>query len=271
MNINLLEQLALSAMQYEVETTPKPGLVDLLNSGCHNDMDIHLFYKSITSLKGFYIKCAQLGLEGLDDCLVRFRKMGQEYLDKMYKATNNVNTHKGMIFSLGLVVLFTSYYLNANNTITNNFHNEILDLMKKHLEKPLTKEISNIKMKKDLTHGEYVMVKYNVGGIRQEVGSGFKSIRPILDKYIKERYNKENNIKILYELMKVVNDSQVLYRAKLEGLIFMKNYVNEVDVNDYEQLIKCDSEFTKRNISPGGCCDLLAICIFFILVKDYYE
>lgn len=45
---------AVRALLYEVNTTPKPGLVDRRNSGSHTDMDSFTFMSSAASLYPYF-------------------------------------------------------------------------------------------------------------------------------------------------------------------------------------------------------------------------
>ena len=45
-----LSYLAVKSLLYELNLTPKPGLVDCHNNGAHNDMDFYTFLDSILSM-----------------------------------------------------------------------------------------------------------------------------------------------------------------------------------------------------------------------------
>ena len=49
-----LSYLAVKSLLYELNLTPKPGLVDCHNNGAHNDMDFYTFLDSILSLSPFF-------------------------------------------------------------------------------------------------------------------------------------------------------------------------------------------------------------------------
>lgn len=58
-----IAQIAYDALILEVETTPKPGLVDSANSGAHDDMDIDTFRRSAKALKPYFKSYAMLAME----------------------------------------------------------------------------------------------------------------------------------------------------------------------------------------------------------------
>ena len=93
------------ALLEEVYTTPKPGLVDLYSCGAHTDMNVQTFEKSAEALRPWFIRMAAQGYLltcTREDLFVEIRKTGILAEKAMFHATGNVNTHKGMIFTLGI-------------------------------------------------------------------------------------------------------------------------------------------------------------------------
>ncbi|HAU5438284.1 TPA: hypothetical protein JD175_08220 [Cronobacter sakazakii] len=99
--------LAVAALYAELNLTPKPGLVDCANSGAHRDMDHALFVASIRAiapwLRVFYQQGVQDAGLAESEMLRRLRPAGLACEQAMFSATGGVNTHKGGIFSLGLL------------------------------------------------------------------------------------------------------------------------------------------------------------------------
>ena len=107
LDTSLIAQMAEKALLYEAGTTPKPGLVDRYNSGSHKDMDIFTFMSSAVSLHPYFEKCARIGMETetlpAPETFARLRAPGREAEGKMFAATGGVNTHKGAIFTIGIL------------------------------------------------------------------------------------------------------------------------------------------------------------------------
>ena len=78
------------------------GLVDLANNGAHKDMDVALFEKSAEALRPYFYDAAMLGMDSCSMAELRERGLAAE--QEMYAATGGVNTHKGMIYSMGLLL-----------------------------------------------------------------------------------------------------------------------------------------------------------------------
>ena len=103
---NMIKEIvdnALKALLYEAVTLPKPGLVDPVDQGSHEDMDIYTFIDSSVALAPYLSKAAQIGekFKGYD-LTQMFQELRQEGIlaeIEMLRATQAVNTHKGAIFS----------------------------------------------------------------------------------------------------------------------------------------------------------------------------
>ncbi len=99
-------ELAARAAILEAAAGPKPGLVCRDSQGAHKDMDYTTFVRSALALQGYFTQAHALGsatttLEA-QAVFPRLRALGLKAEQDMFAATNGVNTHKGLIFSLGL-------------------------------------------------------------------------------------------------------------------------------------------------------------------------
>ena len=105
----IIAHLATQALQAELDTTPKPGLVDKDNNGAHRDMDHALMQLSINTLHPYFVRLALLGFADTLPSHTAIRDAGIEAEKAMLAATNGVNTHKGALFSMGLAVVAAAY------------------------------------------------------------------------------------------------------------------------------------------------------------------
>ena len=92
---------AKAALLEELETWPKPGLVSHVDSGSHTDMDASTLRASATAIRPFYYQLTIAG--AAESGMNRLREIGLEAERAMLAATSGVNTHRGAIFSLGLL------------------------------------------------------------------------------------------------------------------------------------------------------------------------
>lgn len=273
-----IASIAQRAILYEVSTTPKPGLVDRENSGAHKDMDFFTFMASSSSLyRGMY-QCALEGFSFEDEdkreLLNIIRKPGIQCEKEMFKATDGVNTHKGIIFSLGILsaVVGSLYRKHGFNYFSSE---EICEEVKKISEDLSIKDFRNINDKAVLTHGERLYKQYGFKGIRGEVESGFYTVRKsalgLIRQWQVERVSSLNDLflEILIHLMAYSEDTNVIIRGGVESLEYVKAVSKDFlkaggmkQVDAKEKLNIMNSDFIERNISPGGSADLLAVTIF---------
>lgn len=278
-----IASLAQRAILYEVSTTPKPGLVDRDNAGAHRDMDFFTFMASSSVLyRGFY-DCTLEGLNfhesDITKLLDRVRKPGIQCEKRMFEATNGVNTHKGIIFSLGILCAVVGNMYRKNGTLEFTIE-EICEEVKKVAKELTLNDFKGVKDKKVLTHGERLYIEYGYKGIRGEVESGFSSVRKsslqLLRNWSGDDKLSMNDLflDILSNLMAYSEDTNVIIRGGVESLA----YIKEVSIafleaggmkqpNAKEKLEDMNKDFIKRNISPGGSADLLAVSIFFGILE----
>ena len=260
-----IAELAVASLLEEVETTPKPGLVDKENSGAHTDMDYPLFVKSSNSLKAYFEECAKLGAMNLafEDLARELRKAGLLGEKRMFEATKGINTQKGLVFSMGVICAGWSSLITEKSQIDDYALKERFACISKAL---LEKDIAAS------TNGLKVLENTGVGGIRKEAISGFSTCfeqgTRTLRTALKEGkgYN-EACVLTLLALMSTCQDSNVVHRGGKDALDFIKTRSAEILAQDYDQITllektsQFDDECIKRNISPGGSADLLALTL----------
>ncbi len=277
-------EMALKSMLYEVSATPKPGLVDRSNSGAHKDMDFFTFIDSSSALGQAFYKCALKGSQfngnNYQELLSDIRPIGIEGEKKMFTATNGINTHKGLVFSLGIISAAAgSIYKKSKN---KDIPSTLLCNRVREMTKDISKKEFKIVYEKDkLTYGEKLYLKYGVRGIRGEVESGFSTVNnfslPIFKKLMNEGNYHINNILVqtLLYLMKETEDSNILGRHDIDILNYVKNEANKAMLlggiftkEGKKYIEKMDKDFIQKNISPGGSADLLAVTIMLYLLEN---
>jgi len=281
---DFIVQSVMRSVLYEVSTSPKPGLVDRFNQGAHDDMDFFTFMSSTSALgKGFreiVQKASQSQGNSYKSLLKIIRPIGIEMEKCMFNATKGVNTHKGIIFSLGIVAA-VSAKLNAEENKTLDF-NAISEKVK-IMTQGLSNELNNSQGKKNLTKGEMIYCNYGFKGIRGEVESGFQTVFtaaiPELRKYKKSDMSQNDLfINILLKIMTTCEDSNIISRHNPKTLTEVQELARKfIDSGGMyqdkgiEAIKKMDRYFIERNISPGGSADLLAVSIFLGFIEGIIE
>jgi triphosphoribosyl-dephospho-CoA synthase len=101
MTVQRIARAAVAALHDELVLAPKPGLVSPVDSGSHADMDAPCFLRSLFALRHGFARLAALGAAGADFAALALE--GQTVEARMRRATGGVNTHRGALFSLGLL------------------------------------------------------------------------------------------------------------------------------------------------------------------------
>ena len=258
-------EIAEKALLYEVATTPKPGLVDFENSGAHSDMDRFTFIDSACALRSYFVSCIQTGIERrAESPAVLFellRSLGQQAEADMLAATGNVNTHKGALFSLGILCCAAGMQFDRDSST-----DELLSTAAKLAAASLS-DFEKLSAESNLTGGEQQFLSGGLTGVRGEAAAGFPSVRnialPALERALSEGKNRNDaGLAALLALMASVSDSNVLRRAGESVLEQMRREASSVFRIDHEALREMNERFVSANISPGGCADLLAAAWF---------
>ena len=276
----LRELLEKSCSLYEVSATPKPGLVDRSNTGSHRDMDIFTFEASAVSLNHYFEKFALCGMENSHEpfsrIFSRLRSLGIQAEEAMFAATNGVNTHKGLIFALA-VMNCSLGYMYANGI--SFAHSELLKV-NRLLVADVLEDFKGVTVNNARTHGERLYAKYGIKGARGEALSGYQTVLslalPILDGAIARGLSiNDAGILTLLHIIAESEDTNIVSRSSYEEMkqlqSFLKKALSEETEWTSEKLTAfaaaLDREWIRRNISPGGSADLLALTYFVWLYE----
>ncbi len=272
--------LALEAMLIEVSVTPKPGLVDRNNSGAHRDMGFFTFIKSAAALRDCFEEFARAGENfnenEIKNLLPIIRKIGIEAEKKMFEATGGINTHKGEIFSLGLLSAAAGYLSKNKISLTPE---KVTQLASRICAGICEKDFAGAreKYKKDkkfLTKGERVYIEHGITGIRGEAEAGYPVVinaaLPALKKYLSQGLNLNDALAFtLIHIMAEAKDTNIISRKDFDTAEKVRKRAADLILNNkltLEEIYKFDRDLIKAYISPGGAGDLLAVSYFLFRV-----
>ncbi|MGL4380533.1 MAG: triphosphoribosyl-dephospho-CoA synthase CitG [Vibrio sp.] len=267
----LVGHLAYHAMMLEVHLTPKPGLVDTVNSGAHRDMDLNTFIASAEAiapyLQAFVSAGWRCAASPAAQLMTVLRPIGIEAEQAMLNATQGVNTHKGMIFILGLICGSVGW-LKANQLKIDALL--IGDTIGQACQFLV---IDELKVKHDAeceTAGERIYRQYGLTGARGEAASGLAMVTqhalPAYQTCLTQGASTEQALwHTLLVLMANNNDSNLAARGGLAGLHFVQAQAQQLLTQggflyqEIEQaLTSLDHILIEKHLSPGGSADLLA-------------
>ena len=251
-----LADLAVDALIDEADLSPKPALVDRRGNGAHTDLHLGLMHASALALWPAFKEMAEAALE-LGEVGVPLReaigRIGREGEQAMLVTTNGVNTHRGAIWALGLLV--TAAALQPKSIALCAARLALLD--DRYAPTPLS-------------HGAQVAQRYGARGAREEAQLGYPSVLqrglPQLHKSRANGHGEQNaRLDALLAIMTQLADTCVLYRAGETGLHAMQAGAQAVldaggsaSLSGRRRLHELDQQLIALNASPGGAADLLA-------------
>lgn len=277
MNNKEVAKLATKALLYEVSISPKAGLVSRLSNGSHRDMDFYTFINSALSLSKYFSECFIYGQKNnfySPNFFKNLRDLGKKAEKEMYEATNGINTHKGTIFSMGILISVLASYFKE----TDEIDLKILSQKIKTMCSSLIDELENIN--NFSTYGEKAFKNYYLTGARGLALSGYDIV--LLDginklkEFTKSLDFETSCILLLFYYISLLDDTNIVNRTNFETLkeiqILCKNlYEENVKSLSKEkirnEMSKLNDIFIEKNISAGGSADLLILTIFIYFIK----
>ena len=270
-----ISALAHESLLKEVYATPKPGLVDKRNNGSHTDMDINTFITSANSLTPYFEKCVRIGHKTASQTpSVTFDLLKKEGIlaeKEMYAATSGINTHKGAIYCFGVIcgAIGRLWGPDAPFASTDEILSTCADILKDAIK-------SDFLFLDNTTAGGRAYLEHGITGIRGQAASGFKSVAKISLPVFKKALNAgltENDAlcAALIHLIATVKDTNLYNRGGQKGMQYACEYAKQLlQKNEFpkkQDIEHMDDAFICKNLSPGGCADLLAVTYFLANLK----
>ena len=270
-----VSSLAVRALLYEVSVTPKPGLVDRENSGSHRDMDFYTFLSSASVLYPYFSKCFSVGretaAEPAPETFAKLRAPGKLAEGRMLQASGGVNTHKGAIFTLGVICGA------LGRLAWEDRHSPAAVLaeasaMTRGVEQELAAAPENTH-----TAGQRFFARYGVTGVRGQAAAGFPTVLeyglPILEDGLRQgKSPDEAGAAALLALLSRTTDTNMIARGgretQIEKSARLQALLDAEPFPSRETLRALDREYTAENLSPGGSADLLALCWLLHFLRE---
>ena len=274
----IIGHLASMALQAELDTTPKPGLVDCNDNGAHRDMDHALMQRSIQALHPYFVRLAKLGFNDKQPCHDEIVHIGIEAEREMFKATGGVNTHKGALFSIGLAAVAlageafcritqaegcgTMAYNDVNSKQIQSLSNSIASLAR------LFPDTNG-------THGSKAKANNILKGALDNAREGYTQLFKAWLPFYIDRIAEGDNYalhKTLLRIMCDLDDTNIVYRTSMETMQEVKTEARQMldtsrNIVNFEAALQAmNTDYIHRNISPGGSADMLSLVVFLSCV-----
>lgn len=246
----LIADLAERSLRQELDTTPKPGLVDKQDNGAHKDMDYALMSASISALRPYLTKIAVRSAAEVN--ADEIMSIGIEAEADMLKATGGVNTHKGALFCIGLSIAAASFLACSTGTVETDSFRELV-----------SRTASRIPSAQS-THGAEAKRNFKVGGALDNAREAYPELFTAWLPYYRSLEGDPYRChKTLLYIMTELDDTNVLHRRGAEGLAHTKSEAARL-LGDFslDGLSSMNRDFIRENISPGGSADMLSLTMF---------
>ncbi len=269
-----VDALATQALLDELNTTPKPGLVDRDNNGSHRDMTPETFETSAAALRGYWKDCFLTGAKTAAlppaEAFAEMRALGLEAERKMLAATEGVNTHKGAIFTLGTVCGAVGRLWQPEEPCRDP--ERIAATCAALCAKAAEEDLARVKATgSPRTAGERLYLQYGLRGIRGEAAAGLPAVRdaglPLLEACLAEGLSRNDAgaVALLY-LIARGEDTNMIKRGGQalagEAVTLVRQELRRDAFPPAERIRELDAFFIRHRLSPGGCADLLAVSFF---------
>lgn len=279
-----ISKLAVSALKEELELTPKPGLVDQRNCGAHSDMDFDMMLRSAMSLKVYFENTLRLGFDMnlSNHCeLIKLRNLGIEAEKRMMHLTSGVNTHRGAIYGMGILLSALGNCLKHGGSLvykSRKIAEGLFELKKCSSDLECNKHVETTKILMGKSNGELAREAFGRCGAEDEAMKGFPTAFAGAC-YLEDLVNKYGRPTLIAKLrsflfiLEKADDSNLIHRGGRKGLALAKTEARRIRKLDDDKLVNAleelDDIFIEMNLSPGGTADIYAQSLFLQKIKNH--
>jgi len=256
-----LGRAAIVSLYDELALEPKPGLVSFADAGSHDDMNAGTFLRSLFALRHYFVRVAAQGAHGA--AFAPLEALGIEAEARMLRATGGVNTHRGAIFTLGLLC-----------AAAGAAHAVGLACSAPHLRGTLRARwgdaLAARARRTSDSHGARAARAHGIRSAAEEAAQGmptlFEHVLPALRAARRAGADERGaRLHALFTAMAEVADTNLVHRGGLQGLrdaqCLARHFLAEgggLTADAPARAARVHALFVERRLSPGGAADLLA-------------
>jgi triphosphoribosyl-dephospho-CoA synthase len=259
--VTAVGRAAVVALYDELALAPKPGLVSFVDSGSHGDMDARSFVRSLFALRRAFPGFVALGAQ--DVPFERLEHEGIQAEARMLQATGGINTHRGAIFTLGLLCASAGRLLAQGRPLgAKAIRRTLLECWGDALARRAHRTGDS--------NGACAARRHGLRSASVEAALGFPTLfetawpalRDALDRGMPEHAAR---LDALFATMAVLDDTNVVHRGGIAALHDVQRaaavYLAAGGSARPDALAHAWSlhrAFVERRLSPGGSADVLA-------------
>jgi len=250
------------ALHDELSLSPKPGLVTLIDSGSHDDMDAHTFMRSLFTLRHYFQDITQAGLDGAR--FPELERCGIHAEARMLAATGGVNTHRGAIFMLGLLCA------SAGAALREGRGELCPEALRNALRQHWGEDLVRRSHRAPTLPGGIAARRHGLRSASAEAALAFPTLfdtaLPALTAALNRGLTPQRaRLDALFHTMAVLDDSNLAHRGGLAGLRHAQRTARAFldrggagQPRGLEEAHTIAADFVARRLSPGGAADTLA-------------
>lgn len=248
----VLGVLAAQAMRDELNLKGKPGLIGPDDNGSHSDMNYEVMMRSINAIEPYLVKLAQLSYSDEMPAVTTVTSIGLQAESAMLEATGGVNTHKGAIFALGMMVAGIAHSVYRLHQVDVAQIREAIMTLAKGM--PATSD----------THGAAVRQKHHVKGALDMALEGYAQLFEDWMPYFQQvKEDEQARLRLLLHIVSTLEDNNLYHRGGAELTLESQQRCAQVADNFRTEDNEALAEWMKKhNMSPGGSADMLALSLF---------
>ena len=256
-----LGHAAVAALHDELALAAKPGLVSFEDSGSHHDMNACTFMRSLFALRHSYPHFALLGAQGAG--FSALAQAGQAAEARMLAATGGINTHRGAIFTLGLLCASAGALAAAGTP-----------LQPAALRRTLVARWGPALARRDsavrLSHGARAARAHGLRGANAEAAAGLPVLFDVTWPALQQTQAAgwplpAARLQAFFATLAVLDDTNLAHRGGLAGLRWAQAQAQAwLDAGGAQAVggvaaaRRIHHAFVQRRLSPGGAADVLA-------------
>jgi triphosphoribosyl-dephospho-CoA synthase len=269
-----LGRAAIASLYDELALESKPGLVSFADAGSHDDMDASTFMRSLFALRHYYARVAAQGARSA--AFAPLETLGIEAEARMLRATGGVNTHRGAIFTLGLLCASAGAVRAAGlpcdaATLRNTLLARWGDALASRARRA------------SATHGARAARAHGLRSAPDEAAQGlptlFEHVLPALRAARRAGVDDRGaRLHALFTAMAQLDDTNLVHRGGLPGLRdaqrLARHFLAEgggLHADAPARAARVHATFVERRLSPGGAADLLAAACWIERVERLHD
>ncbi len=252
---------ATAALYDELALEPKPGLVSFVDSGSHDDMDAATFMRSLFTLRHYFAAVAAAGAR--DAAFAELERHGIDAERAMLRATGGVNTHRGAIFTLGLLCAAAGVLLARDVRVSP-------EALRAHLLAAWGGALRARCVRAGGSDRQRLARALGLRSASEEAALGFPVLfdvtLPALQQARAQGLDvRRARMQALMHTVAVLDDTNLAHRGGLAGLRWARRsargYLAAGGASGPDAIDRAralHAGFVARRLSPGGAADLLA-------------